>query len=101
MKIQHGKEVVIMQKQFSPPQLTAYPFFSFLQIEAVNGKKQLIKWIFPFIFSIRKYKDIIPDFSKDNFIGYVMDIIARKREKQILESVLQSKSSELVAVYGR
>ena len=30
-----------------------------------------------------------------------MDIIARKREKQILESVLQSKSSELVAVYGR
>jgi AAA+ ATPase superfamily predicted ATPase len=30
-----------------------------------------------------------------------MDIIARKREKQILESVLQSKSSEMVALYGR
>ena len=30
-----------------------------------------------------------------------MDIIARKREKQLLESVLWSKSSELVTVYGR
>ena len=30
-----------------------------------------------------------------------MEIIARKREKQILESVLRSKSSELVCVYGR
>ena len=30
-----------------------------------------------------------------------MEIIARNREKQILESVLQSKSSELVALYGR